>query len=103
AQEPRCIDAGPIRSVDKARSGNFETVTFDIVGRLPQSIEVTNTKPPIENYSGDDLRMKGPYFKSVSIHMVAWNCRIREDLGAATTTITGVKQTEQFEGYVSYA
>jgi hypothetical protein len=103
AQEPRCTEQGSIRSITKARSGNFETVTLEIVGRLPDSVEVTNADAPIENYSGDNLHMRGPYFKSVSVHIVAWNCRIRENLGSPTRTITGVKQTEQFEGYVSYA
>ena len=102
AQEPRCTEQGSIRSVTKSRTGNFETVTFEIVGGLPQSIEVKNVKPPIENYGGDNLHMNGPYFKSVSLHMVAWNCRIRDNFAAPTTTITGVENTEQFEGYVSY-
>lgn len=102
AQEPRCTEQGSVRSVTKARSGSFETVTFEIVGGLPQSIEVTNAKPPIENYAGDDLHMEGPYFKNVSLHMVAWNCRIRDHFAAPTTTITGFRNTERFEGYVIY-
>jgi len=103
AQEPRCTEQGSVRSITKARTGKLETVTLEFVGGLPQSVEVTNVEAPIENYSGDNLHMKGPHFMSVSVHMVAWNCRIREDLAARTSTITGIKQTEQFEGYVTYA
>ena len=104
AQMQKCTEAGSIRSVTKARSGNFETVTFEIVGSaLPEIVEVRNEKPPITNYGGDNLHMKGPYFKSVNLRMVPWTCEIRENLGARTTTITGVKQEEQFEGYVGYA
>jgi hypothetical protein len=103
AQGP-CKDPGSIRSVTKARMGNFETVTFEIVGNaLPDTVEVRDEKPPITNYGGDNLHMKGPYFKSVNLRMVPWTCDIRENLHAATRTITGVKQEEQFEGYVGYA
>lgn len=102
--QDRCKEPGSIRSVTKARAGNYETVTFEIVGnKLPDSIEVENAKAPITNYGGDNLHMKGPYFKQVNIHMVDWMCNIRENVGARTSTITGVKQTEQFEGYVGYA
>jgi hypothetical protein len=103
AQGP-CRERGSIRSITKARSGNFETVTFEMVGnKLPQIVEVRNEKPPIENYGGDNLHLKGPYFKSVNLRMVPWTCTIRENLGARTSTITGVAQEEQFEGYVGYA
>jgi hypothetical protein len=103
AQAP-CKEDGSIRSVTKARSGNFETVTFEIVGStLPQIVEVRNEKPPITNYGGDNLHMKGPYFKSVNLRMVPWTCDIRENFRVRTSTITGVKQEEQFEGYVGYA
>jgi hypothetical protein len=104
AQLQRCTESGSVRSVTKARRGNFETVTFEIVGNtLPDKVEIENAKPPITNYNGDNLHMKGPLFKEVHLNMVAWTCKIRENLGASTMTITGVKQTEQFEGYVSYA
>jgi hypothetical protein len=104
AQLKSCSETGSIRSVTKARSGNFETVTFEIVGNiLPEVVEVEDAQPPITNYGGDNLHMKGPKFKVVNLRMVPWGCRIRENLNARTSTITGVKQTEQFEGYVSYA
>jgi hypothetical protein len=104
AQLKACSEQGSVRSVTKARSGDFETVTFEIVGRrLPQVAEVRDEKPPIENYGGDNLHMRGRAFKSVHFHLVPWGCRIREDLHAQTTTIKDVKQMEQFEGYVTYA
>ncbi|MFL6375606.1 MAG: hypothetical protein ACJ73D_13145, partial [Pyrinomonadaceae bacterium] len=88
AQEPKCTEQGSIRSVISARTGNFETVTFTIIGKsLPDSVEVTNVKPPITNYGGDNLHMKGPAYKSVSLHMVPWNCISRNDFLAATKTI----------------
>ena len=104
AQQQRCTEAGSIRSITKARSGNFETVTFEFVGNgLPEKAEVRDVKPPIENYGGDNLHMKGRVFKSVFFAMVAWTCDIRENFKAKTSTIRDIKQTEQFEGYVSYA
>lgn len=103
AQSTPCTDPGAIRSVTKARSGGYETVTFEINGRdLPQTVEIRNEKPPIEDYGGTNLHMKGKAFKSVNLRLVPWMCDIRENFRARTTTIKDVKQTEQFEGHVSY-
>lgn len=103
AQQKRCTENGSIRSVTTARSAGFETVTFEFNGNsLPQKIEVTNEKPPIENYSGDNLHMKGTAFKGVHMSMVNWTCNIAENFRARTTTIKDVKNSEQFEGYVTY-
>jgi hypothetical protein len=103
AQLKRCTEPGSIRSVTTARSGNFETVTFEFNGNsLPQNIEVTNEKPPIENYTGDNLHMRGKAFKGIHMHMVNWMCNIAENFKAKTSTIKDVKNSEQFEGYVTY-
>jgi hypothetical protein len=103
AQQSPCTEKGSIRSVTKARSGSFETVTFEFNGSsLPQNIEVTNENPPIENYGGDNLHMKGKAFKGVHMNMVNWTCNIAENFKAKTTTIKDVKNSEQFEGYVTY-
>ena len=103
AQLKRCTEDGSIRSVTTARAGNFETVTFEFNGKtLPQNIEVTNEKPPIENYGGDNLHMNGKAFKGVHMNMVSWTCNIAENFKAKTTTIKDVKNSEQFEGYVTY-
>ncbi|MBV9215302.1 MAG: hypothetical protein JO053_03925 [Acidobacteria bacterium] len=102
AQAP-CTEKGSIRSVTKARSGNFETVTFLFNGnKLPDKIDVSDETPPITNYGGDNLHMKGKAFKGVHMSLVSWTCKIRENFSAATTTIRDIKNTEQFEGYVSY-
>jgi hypothetical protein len=104
AQTQRCTEEGSIRSVTKGRSGRVETVTFELVGRgLPSKVEVRDEKPPIEDYGGENLHMKGRVFKSVFFGIVPWMCDIRESFKAKTTTIRDIKQTEQFEGYVSYA
>ena len=103
AQLKRCTEAGSVRSVTTAISGNFETVTFEFNGKhLPQNIEVTNEKAPIENYGGDNLHMKGKAFKGIHMNMVNWTCNIAENFKAKTTTIRDVKNSEQFEGYVTY-
>jgi hypothetical protein len=69
---------------------------------LPQNVEVTNETPPIENYSGNNLHMKGKAFKGVHMNMVSWTCNIAENFKAKTSTIKDVKNSEQFEGYVTY-
>ncbi|HEV7698947.1 MAG TPA: hypothetical protein VGO43_01825 [Pyrinomonadaceae bacterium] len=77
-------------------------MTFEYFGTKLPTVEISDEKPPITNYPGDNLHMKGRAFKGVHIHMVVWDCNIRENFRAATSTIKDVKQTEQFEGYVSY-
>jgi hypothetical protein len=103
-QVPNCTEPGSIRSVTKARQGNLETVTFEYIGRkLPDVVEVQDKKPPITNYGGETLHIKGNAFKSVHMHLVGWTCKIRENFKTRTSTIQDIRQTEQFEGYVSYA
>jgi hypothetical protein len=103
AQITRCTEKGSIRSVTKARSGNFETVTFEFNGTsLPQNREVTDETAPIENYSGKNLHMKGKAFKGIHMNIVPWTCSIAENFKANTATIKDIRNTEQFEGYVSY-
>ena len=100
AQGP-CKDPGSIRSVTKARTGNFETVTFLINDGEPE-VTVSNAKPPFEDYGGKHLRIPGKAWKEVLLRGIFWTCTIKENFGAQTRTITGIKQTEQFEGQARY-
>ncbi|MEP6944563.1 MAG: hypothetical protein ABJA02_01505 [Acidobacteriota bacterium] len=103
AAQKRCTEDGSIRRVTKATSGNYETVTFEFVGSsLPSTIEVTNEKPPITNYGGDNLHMKGRAFKGVHMSIVPWTCKIAENFKASSKTIKDIRNSEQFEGYVTY-
>ena len=100
--QSKCTESGSIRSVTKARSGGFETVTFDVQSAKPD-YEVTTQKAPFQDYSGDKtIRIKGPYYKSIYFKSVNWTCNIVENLKAPTTNVAGVKNIEQFEGYVNY-
>lgn len=100
----RCTEDGSIRSVTKARVGNFETVTF-LINADSADYEVTNAKRPFYEYGEEEkpLRISGKYFKTINFKSVFWTCKISESLRAATTTIMDVKNIEQFEGYVVYA
>jgi hypothetical protein len=102
AQMPNCSEPGSILRVTKSRSGNFELVTFELKANDP-NYEVKNAKPPFYDYSGDNkLRIKGKVFKSIVFRDVAWQCKIRENFSAATSTVMGIKNVEQFEGQVEY-
>ncbi|MFM9905939.1 MAG: hypothetical protein ACKVQJ_15360 [Pyrinomonadaceae bacterium] len=101
AQQQKCSEPGSIKRIIKARAGNFETVTFEVVPPSPD-FKITNAHRPFENYGGDPVHIKGKYFKEVRFTGVNWTCKISENFSAATTTVTGVAQTEQFEGYVTY-
>ena len=100
AQGP-CKDPGSVRSVTKTRSGNFETVTFLINDGDPE-VTVSDVKPPFEDYGGTHLRIPGKAWKEVLLRGIFWTCDIKENFRASTKTITGIKQTEQFEGQASY-
>ena len=98
----RCSEPGVIKSVTKARSAGFETITFEVLSKDPK-FEVKNAKPPFSMYASEKpLRIKGSAFKSIVFREVNWTCKIRENLSAATATITAVKNIEQFEGQVEY-
>jgi hypothetical protein len=102
AQLKNCTEPGSIMSVKKSRVGKFEYVTFELKANDP-NYEVSNAKPPFTDYSGDTvLRIKGRAFKSIQFRGVSAECKIRENFSAATTTVQGIKNTEQFEGYVTY-
>ncbi len=102
AAQQNCTEDGSIKRIVKARSGNFETVTFEFNGIEAPTPEVKTVRPPFEDYGGNRVRVSGRYFKSVNFRSVNWTCRIRESLRAATTNVAGVKNTEQFEGHVEY-
>jgi hypothetical protein len=100
--QANCKEDGSIRSVTKARMGNFETVTFDVNSATPD-YEVKTEKPPFQQYGSEKtLRIKGPYYKSVYFKSVAWTCNIVEKVKASTSNIAAVKNIEQFEGYIDY-
>jgi hypothetical protein len=102
AQLSYCSEPGSLMRVTKSRVGRFEYVTFELKANDP-SYTVENAKPPFYDYSGEKrLRIKGTAFKSVNFRSIAWQCKIRENFAAATTTVQGIKNVEQFEGYVKY-
>ena len=102
AAQGNCTEDRSIRSVTKARAGNFETVTFDVQSDDPD-YEVRTEKPPFQEYGEDKaIHIKGPHYKSVYFKSVIWTCNIVEKLKASTSNIAAVRNIEQFEGYVNY-
>ena len=98
----RCKGDGSIRSVTKAHKGNFDTVTFDVQSASPD-YEVRTEKPPFQEYGeGKTIRIAGKYYKSVYFKSVSRMCTIPEKVKASTSNIAGVRNIEQFEGYVNY-
>ncbi len=101
AQQQKCTEEGSILRVIKARSGNFETITFEVFTPGPD-FKVTTAHRPFENYNGDPVHIRGNYFKEVRFTGVNWTCEIVQNFHAATSTVMGIANTEQFEGYVTY-
>lgn len=102
AAQKRCTEDGSIKKVTKASSGKYETVTFEMLIKEP-TYEVTTAKPPFSMYGSEKrLKIAGPYYKSVVIRGINWECTIGEEFGAKTSNIKAVKSVEQFEGQVEY-
>ena len=102
AAQIKCTEAGTIRSVTKASSGNFETVTFDVMNKKPD-FKVSKARPPFSQYGSEErLRIRGNYFQSIVFRGINWECKITEALSAKTTNIKAVRSIEQFEGQVEY-
>jgi len=102
AAQAKCTEAGTIKSVTKASSGNFETVTFDTLIREPD-LKVSNARPPFSQYGSEKrLKIRGNYFKSIVLRGINWECKISEAFAAKTSNVKAVKSVEQFEGQVEY-
>ena len=102
AQAIKCVEDGVIKRVTKAAAGNFETVTFEILIKKPD-FKVTNAKPPFQEYGSEQrVRITGPYYKSIVLRGINWECTIGERFAAKTSNIKAVKSIEQFEGQVEY-
>ncbi len=98
----KCTEDGAIRRVTKARTGNFETVTFEVNSTGP-NYQISTAHPPFKYSEGDRLlHIRGKSFKEIQFKSVFWTCKIAENFSAHTAQIIDVKQTDQFEGYVSY-
>lgn len=98
----KCTETGTIRSVSKASSGNFETVTFDVMIKDPD-FKVSKARPPFSQYGSEKrLRIRGNYHQSIVFRGINWECKIAEALSAKTSNIKAVKNIEQFEGQVEY-
>jgi hypothetical protein len=98
----KCTEQGSIKRVTKAKAGNFETVTFEVNSANPDYSVETSRPPFTLGESDKTIHIRGKYFKSVNFKSVVWTCRIAESLSTPTVTIMDVRNTEQFEGYVTY-
>lgn len=102
AAQKKCTEDGTIKRVTKASSGKYETVTFEMLIKDP-TFEVSTAKPPFSIYGSEKrLKIAGPYYKSIIIRGINWECTIGEDLKGRTSNIKAVKSVEQFEGQVEY-
>lgn len=98
----KCVEDGVIKRVTKAAAGNFETVTFEVLIKKPD-FKVSNAKPPFQEYGSEQrVRIVGPYYKSIVLRGINWECTIGEKFAAKTSNIKAVKSIEQFEGQVEY-
>ena len=98
----KCTEPRSIKRVTKAKAGNFEIVTFEVNSGNPDYSVETSHPPFTLGESDKTIHIRGKYFKSVHFKSVFWTCKIAESFSAHTTQIMDVRNTEQFEGYVTY-
>jgi hypothetical protein len=93
-----------------AKQKGFDRVVFEFAENVP-NFSVHFEKPPITNYGGEDLKMSGKAFVVVQFHLVSYpedadTSKIvfeipRNKLKAPV--VTEIKNSEWFEGYLSFA
>jgi hypothetical protein len=98
------------RGMRVAKQKGFDRVVFEFDGEMP-NYNVNFEKPPITNYGGDDLKMSGKAFVVVQFHMVPYpedadvSKLVLEIPGNKLNVplVTEIKNSEWFEGYLSFA
>jgi len=98
------------REMRVAKQKGFDRVVFEFAKSVP-NYSVHFEKPPIENYSGEDLKMSGKAFVVVQFFIVSYP----EDTDMSkivfeipkqklkVPVVTEIKNSEWFEGYLSFA
>ena len=104
ANAAACGPANSIISVRNSSKGAFEYVVFKF--HKPPTVPTYSVKavnPPFtEDPSGNPVNVAGSKFTEVAFQSVFWMCLIAENFALPKTAIKGIKQTSQFEGYVTY-
>lgn len=98
------------REMRVAKQKAFDRVVFEFAGEVP-NYNVHFEKPPITNYGGEDLKMSGKAFVVVQFHMVSYpenadTSKIVFDIPKnklRVPIVTEIKNSEWFEGYLSFA
>lgn len=104
AQE-ECNMGGAIKSITYKKTGAKEQIIFEFVSPAA-AVRVEKVKPPFTmDPSGEKVTVKGRQFRKIHFMSSGWMCNIPLRLkgaGAKGAKITGFKNTELFEGYLTY-
>jgi hypothetical protein len=98
------------REMRVAKQKGFDRVVFEFAENVP-NYNVHFEKPPITNYGGDDLKMSGKAFVVVQFHLVSYpedadTSKIVLEIPRnklSVPVVTEIKNSEWFEGYLSFA
>ncbi len=98
------------REMRVAKQKGFDRVVFEFAGDVP-NYNVRFEKPPITNYGGDDLKMSGKAFVVVQFHIISYpeNADVSKLVleiprnKLRVPLVTEIKNSEWFEGYLSFA
>lgn len=101
AQSTFCNEENALISIRNKITGDTEELIFTF--KQPAGFDITQkaVKPPFTNYGGDKVKVKGSSFREIHFQLVAWTCETH-NYTSFTSLIAGMKETERFEGYITY-
>ena len=101
AQSSFCNEENSLISIRNKINGDTEELIFTF--KQPAGFDITQkaVKPPFTDYGGDKVKVKGSTFREIHFQLVAWTCETH-NYTSFTSLIAGMKETERFEGYITY-
>ena len=101
AQLAYCNEEGSLVSIRNTLKGNTEELIFTFKQAAEPIVSDNVGKPPFTNYGGDKVRVKGSIFREIHFQSVNWTCKTRNQV-KYDSLVTDIKETERFEGYITY-
>ena len=98
-----CREKGSLKRVTNTRDSKFDYVTFEIQRPANPRYEVTDeTGPFTEGDTNEPVTVTGDKFKQITFRSIPWGCTIAEKFSLPGGAIVDIKQTDQFEGFITY-
>ena len=97
-----CNEANSIVSIRNKPTGDTEELIFTLKQPTDPDLSHNAIKPPFTDYGGDKVHVKGTVFREIHFKNVYWMCKPKNYTSFASSLISDIKETERFEGYITY-